>query len=113
MDKHLNAIENVALGVVGVECLVARYLRIGMVRLHQVVIDDDREGAAHNSIVDNNNNLSLREDGYEFLDLSLGPKHILISVDALERTGKLIVVLHLKVAQLHFVDVVSFHRYSE
>ena len=113
MDKHLNAIENVALGVVGVECLVASHLRVGVVALHHVVVDDDGEGAADDFPVHADDHLTFREDGYELLDLCLCPEHVLVAVDALERACELVVVIHLEIAQLYLVDVVRFHSYSE
>ena len=114
MDEHLYAVEDVALRVVCVECLVARHLGVGVVALHHVVVDDDAQCASYDFRVDDDDNLSFGEDGDELLDLGLCPEHVLVAVDALERARELVVVLHLEVTQLDFGDVVRFHvSYSE
>ena len=65
MYEHLNAVENVALWVVGVEGFVACHLCVGVVALHHVIVDDDGERTAHNLVVDDNHYLTLGENGDE------------------------------------------------
>ena len=111
MDKHLDAVEDVALRVVGVEGLVARYLGIGVVALYHIIVYDNREGTAYYLVVDHYHHLTLGEDGNERLDLLVGPEDIVVGIDALERFGQLIIVFHTQVAQFHFIDFVSrFHK---
>ena len=105
MDKHLYTIENIAVGIVGAECLVARHLCVSVVVFNKVVVDNQRQGAAHNFVVDNRYNLTLRKNVDQFLYLSTGPKHIAaVGVYARERLRQLFVILHLKIANQHFID---------
>ena len=76
MDEHLYAVEDVAVGIVGAESLVARYLRIRMVVLHQIIIDYYRERAAHYLVVDNSHYLPFREYVYQLLYLGACPEHV-------------------------------------
>ena len=111
MYEHLNAIEYVAVGIVGVEGLVAGHLGISVVALDHVVVHNDGEGAAHNHVVNDDDHLAFRENRDEFLDLCPCPEHVGVSIDALERFGKLVIVLHVEVAQAYLVNFVCrFHN---
>ena len=68
----------------GVEGLVARHLGVGMVALHQVIVYNDAQCAAHNAVVGHNHHLSFGEDVDELLYLLVGPEHIAAAVDSLE-----------------------------
>ena len=109
MDKHLYAIKDVSIWIMSIEGLVACHLCIGVVTLHQIVVNDDREGASHYTIVNHYHHLAFREYGIKLLDLCSGPKHILVTIDTFERTCELVIVIHLEITQLNFVDVVRFH----
>ena len=106
VDEYLDAVEDVALGVVGREGLVAGDLCVGVVALDHVVIDDDREGAAHDPLADDRDDLPLGEDVDQFVDLLAGPEYVLVRIDAREGLCQLPVVLHLEVADLDPVDLV-------
>ena len=69
VDEDLDAIEDVAVGIVGVEGFIACHLGIGVVALHHVVVDDDGEGAAHDLVVDDDDYLTFGKDGNELFDL--------------------------------------------
>ena len=84
MYEHFDAIEYVALGVVGVEGFVASHLRVGVVALHHIIINNNRQRASHYLVVDDYHHLSLGEYCDEFLDLSFCPEHVFVAIDALE-----------------------------
>ena len=84
MYEHLYAVEYVAVGVVGVEGLIARDLGVGVVALHHVVVYDDAQGAAHYLVIDHYHHLSLGEYGDELLYLGVRPEHVVVGVDAVE-----------------------------
>ena len=110
MDKHLYPIEDIPIGVVGVEGFVARHLCVSMVAFHQVVVDNDTQRAAHDAVVGHDHHLPFGKYVDELFDLLMGPKHIAAAIDSLKRTGQLIIVCHAQVAQFYFVDLlVCFH----
>ena len=76
VDKYLDTVKNVSIRIVGIESFITRNLSIGMIALHHIIIDDDRERTAHNLIINDNNHLSLREDSNEFLNLFFCPEYI-------------------------------------
>ena len=84
MNEHLDAIEDVAMRVMGVEGLVARDLGVGVVAFHHVIVDDDGEGAAHDLVIHDDDHLTFREDSNEFLDLCTSPEDIGVGIDTLE-----------------------------
>ena len=92
MYEHFNAIENVAVGVMGIESLIACHLRVSVVVLHHVVVDDDAERASHNLVVGNDYHLPFREDGNKLFYLLVSPKHVVVGVYAMKRTRKLVIV---------------------
>lgn len=47
MDEDLDAVEDVTLAGVGVECFIPRNLGVGVVVLHVIVIHNDRKRAAY------------------------------------------------------------------
>ena len=113
MDEDLDAVEDITLGVMGVEGFLARHLGIGVVVLHVVIIDDDGEGAAHNLLIDHRHDLSLGEDADQFLDLFVCPEDIAsVRIDTGERLGQLVVVFNLQITYLHFVDFDGIHCVS-
>ena len=110
MDKHLDAIEDIAVGVVGVEGLVACHLCIGMVALDHVVVYDDAQRTAYDLSVGDDHHLSFGEDRNEFLDLRMGPELIAVAIDTLKRACQLVIVLHAQRAKLYLVDLMCrFH----
>lgn len=92
MDEHFDAVENVTFGIMGVECLVAGHLLIGVVVIHHVIVDDDAQCTAHDLIVSDAYHLTFWKDIYEFLDLFMCPENIVIGVDTMERACKLVVI---------------------
>ncbi|CDB11980.1 uncharacterized protein BN744_00363 [Bacteroides sp. CAG:633] len=76
MDEDFDAIQDITLGIVRVESLFARHLSIGVIVLHVVVIDDDREGAPHDFLVHYRHNLPFGEDADQFLDLLVCPEDV-------------------------------------
>ena len=76
VDKYLDAVKNVSLRIVGIEGFITRNLSIGMITLHHIIVNDNRERTAHNLIINDNNHLSLREDSNEFLNLFFCPEYI-------------------------------------
>ena len=76
VDKYLDAVKNVSIRIVGIEGFITRNLSIGMITLHHIIVNDDRERTAHNLIINDNNHLTLREDSNEFLNLFFCPKYI-------------------------------------
>ena len=110
--EHLDAVKDTAVGVVGVKRLVACHLGIGVVALHHVILDDDAQGAAHDLVIGNDHHLALGEDGDELPDLLMGPKHVAVSIDAMERTRQLVIIGHLQVAKFNLTDLpFLFHKY--
>lgn len=104
VDEDLDAIEDVAVGIVGVEGFIACHLGIGVVALHHVVVDDDGEGAAHDLVVDDDDYLTFGKDGNELFDLRTCPENVRVGINALERFRQLVVILHVEVAQTYFFD---------
>ena len=111
MDEHLDAIEDVAMRVMGVEGFVARDLGVGVVAFHHIIVDDDGEGAAHDLVIHDDDHLTFREDSNEFLDLCTSPEDIGVGIDTLEWLSQLVVILHMEVTQTHLFDFTSwFHN---
>ena len=91
--------------IVCTERFVAGHLCIGMVVLHQIVIDNQRKGTAHNLVIDDGHYLTLGEDVYQLLNLLAGPKNIAaVSVYARKRLRQLLIIFHLKITNQYFVD---------
>ena len=106
MYEHLDAIEDVTLGIVRVEGFLARHLGIGMVILHLVIVHDDGEGTPHDFLVYHGHDLSLRENLYQLLNLLVGPEHIApVRIDAGEGLGQLVVIFYLQITNLHLVNL--------
>ena len=110
VHEDLDAIEDVAFRIVRVEGFLAGHLGVGMVVLHLVIIHDDGEGATHDLFVHHGHDLPFGKDGDKFLDLLARPENVAsVGIYASERLRQLVVVLHLQVAYLHFVDFHFFH----
>ena len=105
MDEDLDAVEDVTLADVGVECFIPRNLGVGVVVLHVIVIHNDRKRAAYDLAVHDYDDLPLREDANQFVDLLRRPKNVAsIGIDAGKGTGQLVVILFLKIANFYFID---------
>jgi len=105
MDEDLDAVEDVTLAGVGVECFIPRNLGVGVVVLHVIVIHNDRKRAAYDLAVHDYDDLPLREDANQFVDLLRRPKNVAsIGIDAGKGTGQLVVILFLKIANFYFID---------
>ena len=112
MDEDLDAVEDVALGVVGVEGLVAGNFRVSVVAFHQVIIDDDGKGTADDFVVHDRNDLSFGENRDELFNLLVRPEDILVCIDAGKGLGKLRVIFDLQVAHLYLVNLMHcIHAY--
>ena len=110
MDKHLDTIEDVAVGVVRVEGFVACHLSVGVVALDHVIVYDDAQCAADDLSVGDDHHLPFGEDGDELLDLSVSPELVAVAIDALEGACELVIVLHAQRAELYLVDLMCrFH----
>ena len=112
MNEDLDAVEDVALGVVGVEGLVAGNFRVCVVAFHQVVIDDDGKGTTDDFVVHDRNDLSFGENSDELFNLLVRPEDIFVRIDAGKGLGKLRVIFDLQVADLYLVNLMHcFHAY--
>ena len=110
VHEDLDAVKDVAFRIVRVEGFLAGHLGVGMVVLHLVIIHDDGEGATHDLFVHHGHDLPFGKDGDKFLDLLARPENVAsVGIYAGERLRQLVVVLHLQVAYLHFVDFHFFH----
>ena len=78
------------------ERLVARYLGVGMIPFHHVIIHDDGEGTSYDPVIHQRHDLSLGKYPYQRLDLLAGPENILVGVYPLERLRQLRIVLKLQ-----------------
>ena len=111
VDKHLNTIENITIRIMCIESLVTSHLRISMITLHHIIINDDRQGTSYNLIIHDDDNLTFRKYSNEFLDLLACPEHVRISVDTLERFSELVIILHVEISQAHLFDFTNgFHN---
>ena len=108
MNEHFDAVKDIPLRVMRVEGFVSCHFRVGMIAFHHVVVDDDRQRTANDLTVDNGHNLPFRKDVDQFLDLFTCPEHVFVRIDTGERLGQLGIVVHLKVADLYFVDFRNF-----
>ena len=93
------------------ERLVTRYLGVGMIPFHHVIIHDDGEGASYDPVIHQRHDLSLGKYPYQRLDLLAGPENILVGVYPLERLRQLRIVLKLQTSELYLVYLMHwFHN---
>lgn len=93
MYEHFDTIQDIPLPRVSVECFVSCDLGIGVVVLYIVIVYDDREGTAHDFIIDNRDDLSFGEYANEFVDLFRSPKYVAtVGIDTGERASQLVVI---------------------
>ena len=111
MDEDLDAVEDVTLADVGVECFIPRNLGVGVVVLHVIVIHNDRKRAAYDLAVHDYDDLptdifkTTREKRQCNRHLLRRPKNVAsIGIDAGKGTGQLVVILFLKIANFYFID---------
>ena len=105
MYEHFDTIQDIPLPCVSVECFVSCDLGVGVVVLHVIVIHNDRKRAAYDLAVHDYDDLPLREDANQFVDLLRRPKNVAsIGIDAGKGTGQLVVILFLKIANFYFID---------
>ena len=105
MDEHFDAIQDIAFGIVGVEGLLSCHLRIGVVVLHLIVVDNNRKGATHDFLVHYRHYLPLGKDADKFLYLLVRPEHVAaVGIHTCEGLCQLVIVLYLQVTYLDFVD---------
>ena len=76
VDKNLNAIEDIAIGLMGIESFVTCYGIVGMVIFYHIVIYNDRQGATHYFFVGHCHYLPFGKYCYQFFNLSLRPEDI-------------------------------------
>ena len=93
MYEHFDTIQDISLPRVSVECFVSSDLGIGVVVLYIVIVYDDREGAAHDFIIDDRDDLSFGKYANEFVDLFGSPKYVAtVGIDTGERVSQLVVI---------------------
>ena len=111
MYEHFDTIQDISLPCVSVECFVSCDLGIGVVVLYIVIVYDDREGAAHDFIIDDRDDLSFGEYANEFVDLFGSPKYVAtVGIETGEIVCKLFVILFFKIAYFDFIDFFLFHE---
>ena len=111
MYEHFDTIQDISLPRVSVECFVSCDLGVGGVVLYIVIVYDDREGTAHDFIIDDRDDLSFGEYANEFVDLFGSPKYVAtVGIDTGERASQLVVIFFLKIAYFDFIDFFLFHE---